>query len=122
MGKNPLNCKTKGDKLNCEFDFGDAKDNYETVCTEVGGTIIDRDFEIQCKYDGSAGYVTYGFKDAPACAAPSCDESKYYLALTAMTDAAATGINNCDADISAATTTSQGGVFVVVISSVLLAL
>jgi len=128
--KNPLNCKTKGDKLNCEYDFGDVKSNYETVCTEVGGNMIDQNFEIQCKHDGSPGYIIYGFQDAPVCAAPSCDESKYYEALTATTDALATemnnvtGIKNCDAEISAATMSHNngGGVFVVVVSSALLAL
>jgi len=122
--KNPLNCKTKGDKLNCEYDFGDAKDNYETVCTQVGGTMIDRNFEIQCKQDGSAGYILYSFNDAPACAASSCDESQYYEALTSTTDAIATemnnitGIKNCDAEISAAIS-HNGGMFVVVISALL---
>merc|ERR1712194_545254 len=96
-----------------------------------GGTMINRNFDIQCKHDGAAGYILYGFNDAPACAAPSCDESKYYEALTATTDALAmemnniTGIKNCEAEISAATTTSHhnnGGVFVVVVSSALLAL
>jgi len=129
--KNPLNCKTKGDTLNCEYDFGDVKSNYETVCAEVGGNMLDQNFEIQCKHDGSPGYIIYSFNDAPTCAAPSCDESKYYEALTATTDALATemnnitGIKNCEAEISAATTTTShnnGGVFVVVVSSALLAL
>jgi len=128
--KNPLNCKTKGDTLNCEYDFGDVKSNYETVCAEVGGNMLDQNFEIQCKHDGSPGYIIYSFNDAPTCAAPSCDESKYYEALTATTDALATemnnvtGIKNCEAEISAAPPSHKnGGVFVVVVvSSALLAL
>lgn len=50
--KNPLDCKTKGDKLKCEYDFGDVKSNYETVCQELEGKLIDKNFEIQCKQDG----------------------------------------------------------------------
>jgi len=126
--KNPLNCKTKGDKLNCEYDFGDVKSNYDTVCAEVGGTMIDQNFEIQCKHDGSPGYILYGFTNAPVCAHPSCDESKYYEALTATTDALATemnnvtGIKNCEAEISAAPPSHNNGAFVVFVSSALLAL
>mmetsp|Transcript_32582 Transcript_32582/g.32897 ORF Transcript_32582/g.32897 Transcript_32582/m.32897 type:complete len:97 (+) Transcript_32582:3-293(+) len=92
--------------------------------------MLDQNFEIQCKHDGSPGYIIYSFNDAPTCAAPSCDESKYYEALTATTDALATemnnvtGIKNCEAEISAAPPSHKnGGVFVVVVvSSALLAL
>ena len=64
------------------------------------------------------------------CVAPSCDEDlTSYDALTvATTDVIATelnnitGIKNCDANFFAATTSQKNGVFVVVVSSTLLAL
>jgi len=122
--KDPLTCGTSGDKLKCEYDFGDLKDNLLTVCEAAEGILVETSFDITCKLDGSSGKITYIFDDTPYCAAQSCDESKYYEALQYTADEIAkqmnmiNGLKDCGAEISAAGP-SQSGLFVLSVSALL---